>query len=96
MISPGPSERDPSDRSGSHTPQSTRGESCNGTGGTANTSRTSTPRNPTPPRPTHVISLEAYKAEKAKSQQRLKKMLGMLFHVDGKCCSLFPYTVPLA
>ncbi|ROT84962.1 hypothetical protein C7M84_021702 [Penaeus vannamei] len=82
MISPGPSERDPSDRSGSHTPQSTRGESCNGTGGTANTSRTSTPRNPTPPRPTHVISLEAYKAEKAKSQQRLKKMLGMLFHVD--------------
>lgn len=86
IISPGPSERDPSDRSGSHTPQSTRGEGSNssgavGNGGTANTSRTSTPRNPTPPRPTHVISLEAYKAEKAKSQQRLKKMLGMLFHV---------------
>ncbi|KAG7175616.1 Nuclear pore complex protein NUP98A-like, partial [Homarus americanus] len=81
IISPGPSERDPSDRSGSHTPQSIRGESCGGGGGTANTSRTSTPRNPTPPRPTHVISLEAYKAEKAKSQQRLKKMLGMLFHV---------------
>lgn len=86
VISPGPSERDPSDRSGSHTPQSTRGESCNssgggGQGGTTNTSRTSTPRNPTPPRPTHVISLEAYKAEKVKSQQRLKKMLDMLFHI---------------
>nr|XP_045596672.1 putative GPI-anchored protein pfl2 [Procambarus clarkii] len=86
IISPGPSDGDPSDRSGSHTPQSTRGDSSNssgavGNGGTANTSRTSTPRNPTPPRPTHVISLEAYKAEKAKGQQRLKKMLGMLFHV---------------
>ncbi|XP_068227046.1 uncharacterized protein [Palaemon carinicauda] len=86
VISPGPSERDLSDRSGSHTPQSTRGESWNsvagGNGGTANTSRTSTPRNPTPPHHNHVITLEAYKAEKTKSQQRLKKMLGMLFHVN--------------
>ncbi|XP_066945041.1 uncharacterized protein [Macrobrachium rosenbergii] len=86
VVSPGPSERDLSDRSGSHTPQSTRGESWNsvvgGNGGTANTSRTSTPRNPTPPHHNHVITLEAYKAEKTKSQQRLKKMLGMLFHVN--------------
>ncbi|KAK4315805.1 hypothetical protein Pmani_012962 [Petrolisthes manimaculis] len=103
-FSPGPSERDLTDRSGSHTPQSSKGDGvtgrCVGGGGssvgTSNASRTSTPRNLTPPRPTHVISLDAYMAEKAKSQQRLKKMLGMLFHNKDGDDQPSPQTSPTA
>ena len=54
------------------------------TNSSACTSRTSTPRHKTPPRQGHVISLDAYKADKMKSQRRLQKMLGMLFNVSGK------------